>query len=364
MSHYRNGIPIKTRLYASFLLSPWSLFLLLIAALLSGCGADKSSEAAEVLFEGSVMGTTYHVKLANHTDNEKQRIEPDLGQSIHQRLSDLDKRFTTYQPASELMMLNAAPLHQPIPVSKEMIAVLLLAKAMFDLTEGAFDPSVGPLVDLWGFGATLRDDQIPPKKQIQKMLLSIGFNGLSIDVAKQVVIKTKPVILDLSAIAKGYAVDQVAALLTAKGFNNYLVEVGGELRASGRKSEGRPWRIAVERPSLQQGLVQQAITLENKAVATSGNYRNFFEVNGQRYSHTIDPRTGYPVQHAIVSATVITDESARADALATAFMVMGHEAALALAEQHKMAVYLLVLRNDKITSLNSTAFDTYLQEGK
>lgn len=249
---------------------------------------------------------------------------------------------------------------QDISVSAEMLEVLQVADRVYQLTGGAFDPTVGPLVNLWGFGPDPSSSEIPPKETIRRQLARVGLDKLVVNTDGNSVRRTADIQLDLSAVAKGFAVDAVAELLESMGIANYLVEVGGELRLRGTKAELQPWRIAIESPSLERHAVQQAMTPGDAAVATSGDYRNYFEKDGKRYSHTIDPRTGYPVSHHLASVTVVADTTAFADALATGLMVMGHEAALALAEKNDLAVYLLVKEKDGFKAYSSPAFGRYL----
>ncbi|MEZ5528941.1 MAG: FAD:protein FMN transferase [Porticoccaceae bacterium] len=320
--------------------------------LLAGC----SGQAEQVVINGVTMGTTYEVKIAPG----KAKIPNDLSSRVQQALDQLDSRFTTYSPGSELEQLNRGEVMQDISVSAEMLEVLQVADRVYQLTGGAFDPTVGPLVNLWGFGPDPSSSEIPPKETIRRQLARVGLDKLVVNTDGNSVRRTADIQLDLSAVAKGFAVDAVAELLESMGIANYLVEVGGELRLRGTKAEQQPWRIAIESPSLERHAVQQAMNPGDAAVATSGDYRNYFEKDGKRYSHTIDPRTGYPVSHHLASVTVVADTTAFADALATGLMVMGHEAALALAEKNDLAVYLLVKENDGCKAYSSPAFGRYL----
>ena len=338
---------IKTGPCASFLF----VCFLLISGLL-GC-VDK---AQPVVFTGATMGTSYHIKLINGDTP----IPSDLGERIGARLQELDNKFTTYQDNSELMQFNQSQLNQSHVVSVDMRAVLRIAKKVFNLSGGAFDPTIAPLVNLWGFGPSYTGDVVPQSVDISELLSSVGFNYLVFDEQSGTVSRDADIQLDLSAVAKGYAVDAIAALLDSHGYQNYMVEVGGELRVNGRKENDQLWRIAIEKPSIHQSGVQYALSLENIAVATSGDYRNYFESEGKRYSHTIDPRTGYPIEHNLASVTVLADTTAMADALATAMMVMGPESAMKLAEQQKLAVYLLVKEGDDFKPLSSAMFTQYL----
>jgi len=274
-------------------------------------------------------------------------------------LESLNQTFSTYIETSELMQFNQAQIAQPQAVSEDMQFVMSVAQEIYDLTDGAFDPTVAPLVNLWGFGPNGSGDVIPQPEHIQKAQSVIGLNHLVLNNVMKEAQRERDIKLDFSAIAKGYAVDAVADLLESSGIEHYLVEVGGELRAGGHKQNGDLWRIAIEKPSLNQD-VQQVLSLQDVAVATSGDYRNYFEKNGKRYSHTIDPRTGYPVDHKLASVTVIEKTAIRADALATAMMAMGPEDSLMLAEENNIPVYILVKEADGFKVQYSKAFAHYL----
>jgi FAD:protein FMN transferase len=343
---------IKTGPRASFLFAG---FLLLTGLL--GC-AEKPEQ---LVFSGLVMGTTYQVKVVPND----LVVSNNLADQIDERLQSLDGTFTTYQKTSELMTFNQSTINKPLVVSEELFEVMSIAKQTYEQTNGAFDPTVGPLVNLWGFGPNYTDQVIPPPESIAQHLSSVGLNHLLFDKQAGTVTRLSDIHLDLSAVAKGYAVDEVAELLASHGIENYLVEVGGELRLKGLKANGERWRIAIEKPYSgqvvgQENAVQEVLELENVAVATSGDYRNYFEQGGKRYSHTIDPRTGYPIDHNLASVTVISQTAARADALATAMMVLGPEGALKFAEQNNLAVYLLVKRVDGFESKTTTLFSQYL----
>lgn len=362
---------IKTGPRASF------LFVCLFAIFLSGCGEQKPTE---LVFNGMTMGTSYQVKIVLGNGASGDRASDNsvstenLDEQIKNRLDALNQIFSTYIETSELMQFNQGEIAQPQVVSEDMQFVMNIAQEIYDLTDGAFDPTVAPLVDLWGFGPKVTGNIIPQAEQIQQALSVIGLNYLVLNNTTKEAQRKRDIQLDFSAIAKGYAVDAVADLLESSGIEHYLVEVGGELRASGHKQNGDLWRIAIEKPSslnesleqmplgqtsLEQ-IVQQVISLQNVAVATSGDYRNYFEKNGKRYSHTIDPRTGYPVDHSLASVTVIEKTAIRADALATAMMVMGPEDSLMLAEEYNLPVYILVKEADGFKVQYSKAFAHYL----
>jgi thiamine biosynthesis lipoprotein len=238
--------------------------------------------------------------------------------------------------------------------------VLTESKTVFQASGGTFDPTVGPLVDLWGFGPDFHQDRVPEKVEIERLLGVIGFDGITLQDTRAT--RIRDVRVDLSAIAKGFAVDQVAELLQGYDLVNFMVEVGGEIRVSGHNSANTPWQLAIEKPSVAERAIQRIVGVTDLAIATSGSYRNFFELNGVRYSHTIDPRTGYPVTHNMVSVTVLADTCAQADALATAFTVMGPERTLELADQLNIAVFLLVEDITGIKEFYSTGFQPYMKD--
>jgi len=324
-------------------------FLFVLTVLLSGCSAAPENTR----WQGAVMGTRYHITIASD-----QPVPSSLEAEVAALLAGLDARFTTYSDHSELMALNRQPLNQPLALSAELYTVLSAAAEIYQLSDGAFDPSVGPLVELWGFGRRQASDAVPADAAIAAAKEQVGFSRLEL-LTGQRAQRTAPVTIDLSAIAKGYAVDRVAELLERNALNDYMVEVGGELRLGGRNSRGEPWRIAIESP-LVIGEVERLLTVSDVAVATSGDYHNYFEVDGVRYSHTLNPHTGWPVPRSLVSVTVVSDSSARADALATALSVVGAQRSLALAEQHGLAVYLLSLQEGELVAQQSAAMAQYL----
>ncbi|HEY9035926.1 MAG TPA: FAD:protein FMN transferase [Pseudomonadales bacterium] len=301
------------------------------------------------------MGTTYHVTVV-----AEQMDEPAIGARIASTLHNVDAAMTTYRDDSELMLLNAAPSNAWLSVSMPLYQVLQTSREVYGITGGAFDPTVGPLVRLWGFGP---DEAVakPDDEAIAAAKARIGFQYLEIDPERAYVRKLRDIELDLSAVAKGYAVDAVAAELDSYGFTRYLVEVGGEVRVRGDSPRGDAWRVAIEKPVLQQGEVQVALRLSGDAMATSGDYRNFRDFAGKRYSHEIDPVTGQPVQNKVVSVTVVAADCATADALATGLMAMGEEAAQALVLRDQLPVYMMLRNGDALDIWQSPAMTDYLE---
>lgn len=337
-----------TNMGQATLFSSWRCVFVLVILALYGC-----SNKPEVLtISGTKMGTSYHITVI-----ADQLPPDDLEQQIEQLLAKVDSSMSTYEKDSEISQFNRLPVGQTLTVSQEFAEVVKISRQIWQLSNGAFDPTIGPLVDLWGFGPDERHESIPSSKTIELTKAQIGFDYVVLDEYK--LSKTKAVALDLSAVAKGYAVDRVADLLEMLALPNYLVEIGGEIRVSGFNSDGVLWRIAMEQPQLFAE-VDRVINITDIAVATSGDYRNYFEKDGVRYSHTIDPLTGKPIVHNLASVTVLTQSCAEADAWATAFSVMGAEQSLKLAEQLDIAVYMLVRQNGQFVPRTSAAFDLFV----
>ena len=280
-------------------------------------------------FAGRTMGTTYHIQVV------ASRFQPTayLAERIQARLAEINRSMSTYLPDSEISRFNAmgtAP--ERICVSGDFFQVLAVAADLFRLTGGAWDGTVAPLVNLWGFGPAPQKGAAPAGQAIARVLEQVGFDRILTDPDGCLSKSTPEVTLDLASIAKGYGVDAVADLIRNEGFQDFLVEIGGEVFASGRRPDGNAWRVGINRPdpSAPANQVYRALSLTGKALATSGDYRNFFIQNDVRYSHLIDPRSGYPVGNGVVSASVIAPTCTLADGLATALAVMGPEAGLAL----------------------------------
>ena len=291
---------------------------------LNGCGAEK-----EVVFDGTTMGTTYQVKIVagyfKSMSGLKEKIDSQL-QAINQSMS-------TYLPDSEISRFNALQdTREKLAVSNDFLQVMLAARDIYEKTAGAWDATIKPLVNLWGFGNARQEHHVPDADEIQKQLQYIGFQHIDIFPDGYLQKKKNTITLDLASIAKGYAVDQVSRLLQSRGLENFLVEIGGEVFASGYRKDGRPWRVGINQPSISASKadVYRVVPLHNRAMATSGDYRNYFEVQGQRFSHIIDPKTGYPVSNGLVSVSIVAGDCMFADGLATAIMVMGREQGMAL----------------------------------
>lgn len=313
--------------------------LFTVVLLLTACTKQPTVQVAHIL--GQTMGTTYNVKFPEVPGIDEAVIKT----AIDKRLVQVNKLMSTYDPTSELSRFNQYRFEAPFELSDETLLVVNEAIRLGELSHGVLDVTVGPLVNLWGFGPTMRPETIPTTEQVEDVREYVGLDKLEV-VGKSLIKHHPQLYVDLSTIAKGYGVDVVADLLEENGINNYLVEIGGEMRVKGQKGDGSPWLIAIEKPVSNQRAVQKVVSIGDNAIATSGDYRNYYEQDGVRYSHLIDPRTGKPIQHSTVSVTVVDPSSMTADGLATAFNVMGWDDAIAVAEANDIAVF-IIRRTDK-----------------
>ena len=323
--------------------------------------ACSAADVAPVVatYAGTTMGTTYTVRVVVASPTP----EPVVGDDIQRMLDSIDVLMSTYDAASEVSRFNAARTTEPFPMSADTMAVIGRALDISLETGGAFDITVGPLVDAWGFGPTVRGHVLPTDNEVARLLTRVGSMRLELDLDGGTVRKDTPELaVDLSAIAKGHAVDRVAEILSTHGIDRYMIEVGGEVRTAGVNERGGVWRIGIERPDPSGASIQRVVELGDAALATSGDYRNFYEVDGRRLSHTIDPRTGRPVTHALAAVSVIDESCARADALATALEVLGPDEGYALASERGWSALFLV-RDDAggFTERETPGFTTLME---
>ncbi len=303
------------------------------------------------VISGSTMGTQYHVTVV-----AKQPPDDRLIHSLDNDLETINRQMSTYQEDTEISRFNRATSTDFMPISTGFSEVLRQSFDFFQLTQGAFNPALKPLIERWGFShETLSIDQLPPAHEIQALLKHTDFKRVELD--DHQLRKLDPRLqIDLSAIAKGYAVDVLSNNLAQAGYQHHLVEIGGEVRARGHRSDGTPWKVAIQRPDNPSSAIQQVLALRNQAIATSGDYRNFVEIDGKRYSHVIDPETGYPPDNFIASVSVITSDCIEADALATALMVWSLEQGLQFAERHDLAVFYILRNATGFSTRASSAF--------
>ncbi|MHC6646576.1 FAD:protein FMN transferase [Alteromonas sp. HB246098] len=331
----------------------------IILTFINFLSACSPAQEKKFQLEGRTMGTTYHITFKAMSDAVEVA---DIQLNVDKALLDVNKVASTYMEDSELSLFNARKSTSPIAASDAFREMLLEAIRLEDFSKGYLDVTVGPLVNLWGFGPTKRPTTTPTDEMIAQARDKIGISNLTIEGAT--VSKANPdIYIDLSTIAKGYGVDVVADLLDSEGIHDYLVEIGGEIRIKGTSLENRNWVIAVEKPVSETRAIQRLIKPSDAAIATAGDYRIFYEEKNVRYSHLIDPKTGRPITHRMVSTSVISPSCMVADGLATAFLIMGLEKAMNLANEHNIAALFITKNIDGTFSEHySEAFTPYLQD--
>ncbi len=329
------------------------LFCLAALFLLGSC----VRQAPPVQLGGDIMGTTWGVTYIEESSEVSPR---QLQDGIEVLLAEVNSSMSTYQADSEISEFNAIETQTWFSSSAEFFAVLKAALDVGQKSNGAYDVTVGALVDLWGFGPGDIIEAPPEHDEIAQLLLRVGQANLRLEDQNRSILKQRDFSVDVSSLAKGYAVDRVAEWLSAQGVRRYMVEIGGEMRLSGLSGRGDPWRIAIEQPMIAERAVAVTLSLTDVAIATSGDYRNYFEVDGRRYSHSIDPRTGYPVRHDLVSVTVMHQSCMMADAWATALTVLGAEEAMMVAQAQGLAVYFIQRLGDEFVHSQTSLFAAYL----
>ncbi len=310
------------------------------------------------------MGTFYHVTLV--TEETGQVSEARVAQWADAVFDGINQGMSTYLSTSELSRINQAQTETVFAISQPLSEVLAISERVSRASNGAFDITVAPLVNLWGFGPKEHNYQAPSDEAITEAMANMGHANVIVDVDSQHLTRPEGYTLDLSAVAKGYASDQLAAKLKQEGFENFLVEVGGEVVVNGVSPRGDAWTIGIETPSygglLGQQQTAQVVALTDMAMATSGDYRNYYEIDGKRYSHTIDPRTGRPIQHTLASVTVLAKDCASADAWATALNVLGPEEGFAVAKANALAAFFIVREGEGYVTRWTQAFEQYNQQ--
>ena len=326
----------------------------IVLAALSGCGGN-GDRLAEYELSGVTMGTTFNVKVVSPPPAADVRA---LQKDVEELLADVEAAMSTYQADSDLTRFNMSRSTDWFLTSPELCSAVAEAQSISVYTDGAFDITVGPLVNLWGFGPDGRISRPLDEDTIAAAIATVGHARLRADCTRPALRKNLPELyVDLSAYAKGYGVDRIADYLDERGVTNYLVEIGGELRMRGHNPTSGLWSIAIEKPEMAGRYVQSIVSLTDKALATSGDYRNFFEYDGVRYSHTIDPRSGAPVTHNGASVTVIADTAAFADAIATALLVLGPDEGFEFAEKENIAALFLLRSGAETEQRVTTQFE-------
>ena len=342
-----------------YIVNSFRIYLMILFSLfIVACfpAKDINSEQ-EFHLQGRTMGTTYNVKIVAKEGLYDLAI---LQQEIDVALLQVNDEMSTYKQDSEITLFNKSDGNKPITIATGFKTVLTEAIRLGAITDGMLDVTVGPLVNLWGFGPDYQPERIPSDDEQEAARLRIGLDKILL--TEQGLTKAQAdVYLDLSTIAKGWGVDVIAKLIEAKGIKGYLVEIGGEMRLKGFKADGTLWTIAIEKPITNERVAHQFIVPKDNAVATSGDYRNYIEVDGKRFSHIINPKTGLPIDHRLVSVTVIHPSSMTADGLSTAIMVMGPEQGLDFANENDLAVMMIVKTDNGFEEVNTVKFMPFLK---
>ncbi|MCF6190916.1 MAG: FAD:protein FMN transferase [Cocleimonas sp.] len=309
------------------------------------------------------MGTQYHISVIP-SSNKKPINQPALKKEIDALLVEVNRQMSTYDPNSEISQFNQYQQTDWFNVSKDFALVVSSAQSVSKDTQGAFDITVARLIDLWGFGAKTKF-KLPTEQQIKSVLKNTGHELLEVRTSPPAIRKlNKNIRIDLSAIAKGFAVDKITEYLNGEGYLDYSVEIGGEVRNQGFNSKGKPWKIGVEKPQYSDWIINEVLLSSNLAVATSGDYRNYFIKDGVRYSHTINPMTGKPVRHNLAAVTVLHESTMMADAYATALMVLGERQGKAFSEHNKLRVGMIIRKGESYEAwenINKTKIPQSLQ---
>ncbi len=339
------------------------LFISFVIILLSYSNPSKAFSASKLgqtySFSGQSMSTFYTIKFISKNKESISLWE----KKVNVRLNELNHKFSIFGQKGELQQFNTMRPFYQLKISKDFYTILITAQNLYEITDGAWDGTIKPLVDLWGFGTVKKNNSIPDPKAIRSAQDLIGFNSIHL-FDKRFVKKNKALSLDLGSIAKGYGVDMIAAIFESAHIKNFLIEIGGELYASGKNAKGDLWSVGISNPvtSITHQKLFKIIQLKNQAIATSGNYRNYFKVDGQIYSHILDPKTGYPVTNKVVSASVISNTCTFSDGLATALMVMDIRKGLQLVNSLENTECLIIEKNEKgLVSHVSDQFKTLLK---
>lgn len=329
--------------------------------LLASCDNVTKKTPNTLVIEGKTMGTFYRVSLAG-VDNSREAA---LRQQIEAQLAEDDHQLSTYKEDSVLSRFNQYQGSVPQPISAGMADIIVTSLRIGQKTSGAMDITVGPLVNLWGFGPQKQPIKTPTDAQIDAARQQIGLQHLRVIQQEdgQYLQKNLPnMYVDLSTVGEGYATDHLARLIEGNGISNYLVSVGGAVVSRGYNAKGNPWQVAIQKPTDKESAVQAIVDLQGMGISTSGSYRNYYELDGKRLSHIIDPATGHPITHKLVSATVIASTALEADGWDTGLMVLGTKKAMALAEKEHLAVYLITKKGDSFEVHMTPQFKAYLRK--
>ncbi|MGZ7456658.1 FAD:protein FMN transferase [Pseudomonas sp. Ma2-10] len=316
--------------------------------LLSGCGSGDSMES----FGGPTMGSTYSIKylrLAGLPAPAEVRVR------VEKIFAEVDQQMSTYRSDSDIERFNDLPANRCQKMPAPILKLVRIGERLSQQSEGSFDLTVEPLLNLWGFGPQARNEKVPSARALAEVRQRVGYQHLRIDGDR--LCKDAAVEVDFNSIAAGYAVDTIAATLEAMGIHNYLVEATGELKAAGKKLDGSPWRVALEEPRDDQQVAERIIAVDGYGVSTSGDYRNYFEQDGRRYSHSFDARTGAPVSHTLASVTVIHPSALMADGLSTLLLILGPERGWDYADTHDIGAFFVIRADAGFVTRTTQAFE-------
>ncbi|MCI0997205.1 FAD:protein FMN transferase [Pseudomonas corrugata] len=325
----------------------WATLVMLVGVL-SGCGNGDTLER----FDGPTMGSHYSIQYVRHAATPGPAA---VQAEVEQILADVDRQLSTYRSDSDIERFNALPANSCQVMSAPVLELIGLGEQLSAQSGGAFDLTVEPLLNLWGFGPQSREEKVPSAEVQAQVRQRVGHGHLRIEGDR--LCKDAPVEVDFNSIAAGYAVDRIAARLQALGIDSYLAEATGELKALGRKPDGSAWRVALEAPRDDQQVAERVIEVNGYGVSTSGDYRRYFEQDGTRYSHTFDARTGAPVLHNLASVTVIHPSALMADGLSTLLLILGPEQGWDYAEKHDIGVFFVLRDKDRFVTRTNDAFE-------
>lgn len=326
-----------------------------LAAALTGCLHSERIEE----FGGPTMGSTYSVKYVR---GEGVAAQAELQAATEAILAEIDQQLSTYRADSLIEQFNRAPAGTCQAMPAGVLELVRAGNRLHEESQGSFDLTLEPLLDLWGFGPKGQGEAVPSEERLAEVRQRVGQRHLRIEGER--LCKAVDVQVDFNSIAAGYAVDRIVARLAELGVTSYLVEATGELKAAGIKPDGSHWRIGLEAPRDDERVAQRILQLDGYGISTSGDYRNYFEENGQRYSHTLDPLTGMPVSHKLAAVTVADPSTLRADGLSTLLMVLGPEAGLAYAERNGIAAFFVTREGEGFVTRASAAFEQLFAAGE
>ena len=342
--------------------------VVLLVSILCNCRKGTRMPGPEIMeLRGRTMGTSFMIKVVKPVsmiDTPTSKLTADIAAGVDTLLKDINLQMSTWIKESEISRFNDYRDAGWFSVSPGTVQVFAEAKRISVLSGGAFDITVGPLINLWGFGPTKKEQQIPTVEQISAIMSKVGYQKVSVQLAPAALKKAVPELrCNLSALAKGYGVDMVGKFLEEQGYGSYLVEIGGEVRTKGSKQKNKLWRVAIAAPGPNgKSPYQKVLPLRDMSMATSGDYFNYFEKDGVRYSHTIDPTTGKPITHKLASVTVLHPSCMTADALATVINVMGPEKGFRLAVRENLAAFFVVRETGSFIEKMTPAFKVFLEK--